>query len=155
VVGPTGRAHARAGRGRAGQRGGRGPGGRPLRRAPPRQRDRAPAQRARGGTMGSVKENLEALSASLPDVPTELEALKAQAERVEGAVVDFLNEVGEKDAEAATRLDELKHALVALGHESEGERTQLESQMDSLEERLTAGLGELRDDQGRLADVVE
>jgi vacuolar-type H+-ATPase subunit I/STV1 len=105
--------------------------------------------------MSALKENLEALSASLPDVPAELEALKTQAGRVERGVVDFLNEVAGKDAEAATRLDELKQALVALGHESEGERTQLESQMDSFEERLEAGLGELRDDQGRLANVVE
>ena len=105
--------------------------------------------------MSGLKENLEALSTSLPDVPTELEALKAQAERVEGAVVDFLNEVGEKQEQAAARIDELKEALVALGRESEGERGQLESQMDSFEERLQAGLGELREDQGRLGNVTE
>jgi uncharacterized phage infection (PIP) family protein YhgE len=105
--------------------------------------------------MSSLKENLETLSTSLPDVPTELEALKAQAERVERAVVDFLNEVGERDAQASARIDELIQALAALGRESEGERGQLEAQMDSFEERLQAGLDELRDDQGRLGNVLE
>jgi uncharacterized phage infection (PIP) family protein YhgE len=105
--------------------------------------------------MSSLKENLETLSTSLPDVPTELEALKAQAERVERAVVDFLNEVGERDAQASARIDELIQALAAFGRESEGERGQLEAQMDSFEERLQAGLDELRDDQGRLGNVLE
>lgn len=105
--------------------------------------------------MTNLKENLEALSKSLPDVPGELEALKTQAERVEREMVDFLNEVGEKDAQASDRLDELKRALSALGHDSEGERAQLESQMDGFEERLEHGLSELRDDQGRLTQVVE
>lgn len=105
--------------------------------------------------MSSLKENLEALSTSLPDVPAELETLKAQAERVERAVVDFLNDVGEKDAQAARQLHELKQALTALGHESEDERHQLESQMDAFEERVEGRLGELREDQGRLTQALE
>jgi hypothetical protein len=105
--------------------------------------------------MSSLKENLEALSTSLPDVPAELETLKAQAERVERAVVDFLNDVGEKDAQAARQLHELKQALAALGHESEDERQQLESQMDAFEDRVEGRLGELRDDQGRLRQALE
>lgn len=105
--------------------------------------------------MSALKENLEALSTSLPDVPTELEALKAQAERIERAVVDFLNDLGDKDAQATARLDELKHALTAVGHESEGERAQLESQMDAFEERVEAGLDDLADEHGRLTQVVD
>jgi hypothetical protein len=103
----------------------------------------------------SLKENLDALTASLPDVPAELEALKGRAEGLERAVVDFLNEIGERDAHAGTQLHELRQALAALGHEGEGERTQLESQMDAFEERLEAGLGELREDEDRLTQALE
>jgi chromosome segregation ATPase len=104
--------------------------------------------------MSSLKENLEALSTSLPDVPAELEALKARAERAERAVVDFLNDVGEKDVQAARQLHELKQALAAFGHESEDESHQLESQMDGLEERVESRLGELRGDQARLTQAL-
>lgn len=105
--------------------------------------------------MSALKENLEALSTALPDVPGDLEALKAQAERVEREVVDFLNEVGEKDTQAAARLEELKQALGALRQQSEGERGRIESQTEAFEERLETGLGALRDDHGRLTEVVE
>jgi predicted nucleic acid-binding Zn-ribbon protein len=92
--------------------------------------------------MSSLKENLEALATSLPDLPAELETLKAQAERVERAVVDFLNDVSEKDAQAAGQLDELKQALTALAHESEEERTSSNRRWTPSEDRLEAGLGE-------------
>jgi len=105
--------------------------------------------------MSTLQENLDALSTALPDVPGDLEALKAQAERAERAVVDFLNDLGEKDTAAAARLAELGQALAALAQRSDGERGRLESQMEAFEERLEAGLAALRDDQGVLSERVE
>jgi hypothetical protein len=105
--------------------------------------------------MTALKENLEALSASLPDLPAELESLRTLAERVEREVVDFLNQIGERDTQVFARLGELDQALAACGRESEEERIQLEAQADAFGDRLEASLDALRADEQRLAEAAE
>lgn len=105
--------------------------------------------------MTSLNENLAALTASLPDVPAELQGLKDQAERVERGVVDLVNELAEREAQAGARLDELEQALTALQHGSAGERSQLESELQAFGDRLDGSLEELRHDQVDLSQALE
>jgi predicted nucleic acid-binding Zn-ribbon protein len=105
--------------------------------------------------MAELKDNLDALAASLPDLPGELEALRTLADRVERDVVDFLNEIGDRDGQVSSRLAELHASLEACSRQCVDERVQLESVGDVFDQRLEASLGELQSDGQRLTDAVE
>jgi predicted nucleic acid-binding Zn-ribbon protein len=105
--------------------------------------------------MSSLKENLAALSATLPDVPSELGELLEQSRRLQGRVTDFLNGLADKEARAEETLGRIDQALGALQQGSDAERSRLEGELAEFERHLDGNLTELENDQEDLTGRVE
>jgi hypothetical protein len=105
--------------------------------------------------MTSLKENLSALSSTLPDIPSALGELVEEGQRLSGAVTDFLNALAEKEAQAAAMLGEVEQALAGVEQRGESERIRLEEQLTEFEKCVNGNLTDLENDQEDLTQRVE
>jgi methyl-accepting chemotaxis protein len=104
--------------------------------------------------MTSLKENLDLLGTSLPDVAADLQRLRSRAERVDARAVDVLNELVERDTAASSLLHELIQSLSGLAQHGEAERLELDARAEALEDTVEAALDELAADQARLSAAL-
>lgn len=107
--------------------------------------------------MSSLAETLPALSASLPEIPERLKAVKDAAHEADEAAVELLGEIGARRSRLPELLGQIHDALEELGADTEEDKVGVEAGAAAVEEASThvaSNLEERRTDLGDLIDDV-